>query len=108
MIEKDDAVSAARRQSRESNSGTVNVQEPDSSTLNDKEHEQSDVDADVKETVPAEEEYVYLTGIKLGLVMVGVTLVAFLMLLDMSIVVTASYPRPNSTRRKLQTGSQLT
>lgn len=36
----------------------------------------------------AEPEYEYITGVKLLLVMASVTLVAFLMMLDMSIIVT--------------------
>lgn len=38
----------------------------------------------------AEEEYEYITGVKLILVMTGVTLVCFIMLLDTSIITTVS------------------
>ena len=47
-----------------------------------------------------DEEYVYITGIKLAAVMVSVTLVAFLMLLDMSIIATA-IPRITTDFRSL-------
>jgi hypothetical protein len=43
-----------------------------------------------KTDVVAEEEQEYITGIKLYLVVSAVTLVAFLMLLDMSIIATVS------------------
>ena len=40
-------------------------------------------------TVPTAEEYEYVTGFKLGIVITAVTLVAFLMMLDTSIIATA-------------------
>jgi hypothetical protein len=43
-----------------------------------------------------EEAYEYVTGIKLWLVVASVTLIAFLMMLDMSIIVTVSFYRINS------------
>lgn len=39
------------------------------------------------------EEREYITGLKLGMVVVGVTLVCFLVLLDTSIIVTVSCPK---------------
>lgn len=46
--------------------------------------------ADMKPEPAGEEERVYLTGIKLFMVVTGVTLVCFLVLLDISIIVTVS------------------
>lgn len=40
-----------------------------------------------------EEDYKYITGLKLAVVIVSVTLVAFLMMLDLSIIVTVSQDR---------------
>lgn len=44
--------------------------------------------AEMKPEPTADEERVYLTGIKLFMVVTGVTLVCFLVLLDISIIVT--------------------
>jgi multidrug efflux pump subunit AcrB len=46
----------------------------------------------VQESVKNKERE-YITGFKLGMVVVGVTLVAFLVLLDTSIIVTVSCPK---------------
>jgi hypothetical protein len=46
--------------------------------------------AEMKPEPAGEEERVYLTGIKLFMVLTGVTLVCFLVLLDISIIVTVS------------------
>lgn len=43
------------------------------------------------ETKAADTEYEYITGIKLWLTMVAITLVCFLMTLDMSIIVTVGF-----------------
>lgn len=44
-----------------------------------------------------DDEREYITGYKLGMVVVGVTLVCFLVLLDTSIIVTVSQPHFNLT-----------
>lgn len=46
----------------------------------------------VTHTKAEELEYEYITGIKLWLVVASITVVCFLMMLDMSIVVTVSLP----------------
>jgi hypothetical protein len=48
------------------------------------------VDPTADEAKPADAEYEYITGIKLLLTMASITLVCFLMTLDMSIIVTVS------------------
>jgi len=53
-----------------------------------------DVSTDVTEAAaPAEAEFEYVTGVKLWLATAAVTLVCFLMMLDMSIIVTVSFPQ---------------
>jgi hypothetical protein len=44
-----------------------------------------------KKASPDEEEYEYVTGFKRSIIIISVTLVAFLMMLDMSIIVTVSH-----------------
>lgn len=46
-----------------------------------------------QQSSPAEDEDEYVTGFKLIIVIVAVTLVCFLMMLDMSIIVTVSMSR---------------
>jgi hypothetical protein len=59
-----------------------------------------DVSADVTEAAaPAEAEFEYVTGVKLWLATAAVTLVCFLMMLDMSIIVTVSFPKFNLSFR---------
>jgi hypothetical protein len=54
--------------------------------------EAADEDPKLVQESTKNEEREYITGFKLGMVVVGVTLVAFLVLLDTSIIVTVSYP----------------
>lgn len=52
--------------------------------------EAADEDPKIVQESTKNEEREYITGFKLGMVVVGVTLVAFLVLLDTSIIVTVS------------------
>lgn len=54
--------------------------------------EATDEDPKIVQESTKNEEREYITGFKLGMVVVGVTLVAFLVLLDTSIIVTVSCP----------------
>jgi multidrug efflux pump subunit AcrB len=55
--------------------------------------EAADEDPKIVQESVKNEEREYITGFKLGMVVVGVTLVAFLVLLDTSIIVTVSCPK---------------
>jgi hypothetical protein len=56
---------------------------------------ENDTDKTLEQTTTGE-EHEYITGFKLVIAMVSVTLVAFLMLLDMSIIVTVKTPIKNN------------
>lgn len=49
------------------------------------------LDGSTEPVEAAETEYEYITGVKLWLVIASITLICFLMMLDMSIVVTVSF-----------------
>ena len=68
---------------------TTNVDtEPNISELSNPE---KPLDGSTKPVEATETEYEYITGIKLWLVIASITLICFLMMLDMSIVVTVSF-----------------
>ncbi len=54
-------------------------------------NEEKPSEASTTTATVAEPEYEYITGIKLFLVIASVTLVAFIMMLDMSIIVTVRF-----------------
>lgn len=58
-------------------------------------HEKTPDDT-AKTAEAAEPEHVYISGLQLWLVMSSVTLVVFLMLLDIAIIVTVSLDAPNN------------
>ena len=60
----------------------------------EKTDDEGHVMSDNTETAKESEETQYVTGFKLGIVLFSTTLVAFLMLLDLAIIVTVSHTRP--------------
>jgi len=59
----------------------------------------------VKSSPPVEDDYQYVTGFKLATITASITLVAFLIMLDQSIIATVRHtPHPSVTLLKLATG----
>jgi len=74
--------SLQREEEKQPSSTPSTPQDPEKDTINDPELKTA-----------AREEQDYITGFKLILVLVSVTLVAFLMMLDMSIIATVKHPQ---------------
>jgi hypothetical protein len=55
----------------------------------------------IKSTEAPKDEYQYVTGFKFTIVMIAITLICFLVILDISIVVTVSHrsPRPSANKK---------
>ena len=64
----------------------ANREKPETQTMNSKEHGTENAEIQVSD----HEEYQYVTGFKLAIIMVSMTLIFFLVMLDLSIITTVS------------------